>query len=128
MTVETKEELDAAMAEFEKTGSFRDVVMKHSKANNADNGGYLGWVELSFLEGDIRDAVAGVKKGITKPVKDSGGYRVFFVENFRHKEDLNSDKKEQIVIAMQKMESQRIFESWMVEKKKEILIQKKYAD
>lgn len=127
LKVDTEEELTAAMKDYEETGSFRETVMKYSKAGNASNGGYLGWVEVAFLDEEIRQAVAGVKEGITEPL-NGDGYRVFYVEGFKNKNELSEDKKDNIVKAMQERESQRIFDNWLTEMKKEILIQKKYAD
>lgn len=62
MTVDNDAELKEAMADFEKNGSFRDTAMKYSKSGNADSGGYLGWIELSFLDAEIRDVISGIKK------------------------------------------------------------------
>jgi len=128
LVVENKKQLDEAMADFRKNGSFRETVMKYSKASSAKDGGYLGWVQLSFLDDDIRDVVAG-QEGLTEPIKtDDGGYRVFYIEGYRSKEDLPEEKKENIMAAMREKASQEIFENWLKEKKTEILIQKKYAD
>jgi len=128
LVVDTDAELKEAMADFNQNGSFRDTVMKYSKASNAETGGYIGWVELAFLDDEIRAAVAGVKQGVTKPLKGDDGYRVFYVEGFRNKGDIDKDKKEKIIETMQEEQSQKIFEDWLKTKKKEILIQKKYAN
>jgi len=128
MTVDTDAELKEAMADFEKNGSFRDTAMKFSKSKNADGGGYLGWIELAFLDAEIRDVISGIKKGIAKPIKGDSGYRVFYVEGFKNKGDIDKDKKDKIVTAMQEKQSVEIFKNWLIEKKKEILIQKKYAN
>lgn len=129
LTVNNEKELNEAMADFKKNGSFRDTVMKYSKAANAENGGYLGWVEIAFLDDQIRKIVAGVKQGITEPIKnDDGSYRVFYVEGFKNKGEVSGDKRDKIVKAMQEEESQRIFDTWLAEKKKEILIQRKYEN
>jgi peptidyl-prolyl cis-trans isomerase SurA len=127
LKVDNKAQLDTAMADLKKGDSFRDMVMKFSKANNAGEGGYLGWVEFSFLEPSIRKAVEGIHHGITKPIKgDDGSYRVLYVENYKNKELVSGDKKLEIVKEMQQEQSQVIFDNWLAEKKKEILIQKMY--
>lgn len=128
MVVNTQEQLDEAMADFEKTGDFRETAMKYSKAGNAESGGYLGWVELAFLDDDIRGAISGVEKGITKPIEDPTGFRVFYVEGFKNKNELPEEKKDNIVRALTEDRAKEIFENWLAEKRKEILIQKKYAN
>ncbi len=118
MTVDNDAELKEAMADFEKNGSFRDTAMKYSKSGNADSGGYLGWIELSFLDAEIRDVISGIKKGgIAKPIKGDSGYRVFFVEGFKNKSDVDDDKRNKIVASMQEKQSVEIFANWLAEKK-----------
>jgi peptidyl-prolyl cis-trans isomerase SurA len=128
MTVPDDKTLENAMSEFKKTDNFRETAMKYSTAGSAENGGYLGWVELAFLDKDVRDAVSGIKKGVAEPVKSDDGYRVFYVEGFKTKDNLDKNKRDEIVNAMQEQQSIGIFENWLVQKKKEILIQKKYAN
>lgn len=129
LKVDNKKELDEAMADFKKDGSFRDTVMKFSKAKNAGNGGYLGWVEYSFLEPGVRKAIAGIHHGISKPIKGGdGSYRVIYVEKFKNKSNVSNDKREAIVKEMQQKQSQEIFDNWLAEKKKEILIRKMYEN
>ncbi|ADD67058.1 SurA domain protein [Denitrovibrio acetiphilus DSM 12809] len=126
MTVDNKEQLDKALADFKDTGDFRSTVMKFSTSGNADNGGYLGWVELAFLDDEIRNTIAG-KKGLTEPLEDHGSYRVFYVEGFKNKDNVTGDKRDSIVKTLQEERSKEIFDNWLAEKRKEILIQKKYA-
>jgi peptidyl-prolyl cis-trans isomerase SurA len=128
LTTDSKAKLDEAMADFEKTGDFREAAMKYSTAGNADSGGYLGWVELAFLDDDIRSAITGIKKGIAKPIEDSdGGFRVFYIEGFKNKNELPEEKKDSIVRALTEERSKEIFDNWLADSRKEILIQKKYA-
>jgi len=127
MSVDSEEDLKEAMADFKETGSFRDTAMKFSKAGNASSGGYLGWIEYAFLDDDIKDVVAGVKQGITKPIKDADGYRIFYVEGYKNKDNISDDKRDNIVKALTADRSKEIFKDWLAENRKEILIQKKYA-
>jgi len=128
LSVGDKAKLDEAMADFKKTGDFRETVMKYSTASNADSGGYLGWVELAFLDDDIKSAISGIQQGIAKPIEDSdGSFRVFYVEGFKNKSDLPEDKRDSIVKALTEERSKEIFDNWLAESRKEILIQKKYA-
>ncbi|PLX67374.1 MAG: hypothetical protein C0602_10655 [Denitrovibrio sp.] len=128
LTVGSKAKLDEAMADYEDSGSFRDTVMKFSESGNAEDGGYLGWVEVSFLDDEIRNVISGVKEGITEPISDDGSYRVFYVEGYKNKSELPEEKKKKIVDMMTEIQSKKIFENWIAQKKKEILIQKKYAN
>lgn len=128
LTVSSKEKLDEAMADFEANGSFRETAMKYSEAANAADGGYLGWVQVSFLDDDIKNTIAGMEKGIAEPVSDGDSYRVFYVEDYKDKEQLPADKKKEITNIMHQEQAKTIFENWLEQKKKEILIQKKYAN
>jgi peptidyl-prolyl cis-trans isomerase SurA len=125
--VSDKEKLEQAMFDYETNKSFRDTAMKFSEDATASNGGYLGWVEVAFLDESIKEAVKG-KQGITEPVSDGEGYRVFFVEGFRNKNEVNEDKKEKIINIISKERAQDIFDNWLKEKRGEILIQKRYAN
>lgn len=125
--VPNKEKLTEALAEYEKTKSFRDAAMKYSDDKTAGEGGYLGWVELSLLNAKIRDAIGTQKQGIVAPIEEDGSYRVFFIEGYKGKTDVGADKKETISRTIRAKQSQAIFEEWLKDKKGEILIQKKYA-
>ena len=128
MRVSSEEELKEVMADFEANGNFRETAMKFSKNANASDGGYLGWVEVSFLDDKIREAILKAKEGITEAIKDDNGYRIFFIEGFKNREEIGDDKRKKIVREMQAEQSKDIFANWLAEKKKEILIQKKYEN
>lgn len=125
--VANKEKLDEAMADFEKNKSFRDTAMKFSDDKTAENGGYLGWVELALLNAGIREAIGTQREGLVKPIEEDGSYRVFFIDGYKGKNDVDTDKKESISRTIRAKQSQAIFEEWLKDKKDEILIQKKYA-
>ncbi|MCD8553749.1 SurA N-terminal domain-containing protein [Seleniivibrio sp.] len=127
MKLGSKEKLDEAMKDFEEHKSFRDTAMKYSEDKLAENGGYLGWVELGFLDPKIRELIGDMKQGITKPLEDVDGYRVFYVEGYKDKSDVESDKKENIIRAMKDAKAKSAFEQWLQDKKDEIFIQRKYA-
>ncbi len=127
MHVPSKEKLDEALADFKANGNFRDTAMKFSDDKTAGDGGYLGWVELALLSENIRKIVSAAKQGITSPVEeDNGSYRVFYVENFKSKTDVNDDKKATIVNAITTKMADKYFNEWLAESREEILIQKRY--
>ena len=127
MKFTSKEKLDEAMKDYEEHKSFRDTAMKYSEDKLAENGGYLGWVELGFLDPKIRGLIGDMKQGITKPIEDVDGFRVFYVEGYRDKSEVESDKKENIIKAMKDKKAKEAFEQWLADKKDEIFIQRKYA-
>lgn len=127
LKVSTKDKLDQALADFDKKKNFHDTAVQFSEDKNAASGGYLGWVEMALLDTSVRNAIGSLKQGITKPIEDSDGYRVFYVEGYKSKADVDSDKKETITQAIRTKKTEEIFNNWLTEQKAEILIQRKYA-
>jgi peptidyl-prolyl cis-trans isomerase SurA len=127
MTFGSKAKLDEAMKDFSENKSFRDTAMKYSEDKLAENGGYLGWVELGFLDPKIRELIGDKKEGITKPLDDGDSYRVFYIDGYKDKSQVDGDKKENIIKAMKDKRAKEAFEQWIQDKKEEIFIQRKYA-
>lgn len=127
MKVSTKAKLDEAMQDFAKNKNFHDTAAKYSEDKNADSGGYLGWVEMALLDTTVRNTIGTIKQGITQPIKDSDGYRVFYVEGYKSKSDVDADKKETIIRAIRTKKTEEIFNNWLADQKANILIQRKYA-
>lgn len=126
--VDSKEKLDQAMFDYNVHKSFRDTAMKFSTDSTGANGGYLGWMEISFLDEQIRNAILAKKEGITEAIPDGDGFKLFFVEAFRDKNQVNDEKREKIEMAIRAEISKEIFENWLKDGRSEILIQKKYAN
>jgi len=127
MKVSTKQKLDEALKDFNTGKNFADTAKKYSEDKLASDGGYLGWVELGFLDEKIRELISGMKQGITKPLEDVDGYRVFYVEKYKEKTDVGSDKKENIMRAIKDKKALETFQQWLQDKKDGIFIQRKYA-
>lgn len=63
--------------------SFSEVARLYSDSSlTADNGGYLGWAEMSLLAPEIQEALKKTRPGTkTSPIRLETGYSIFFLEN-----------------------------------------------
>ena len=86
------EKLAALQAELANNADFTSLVIKYSDANNALDGGSLGWRKISQLPALFADTVAQLKANeVSQPLRNASGYHLVKV-------------MEQRGVAMQKIE------------------------
>ena len=71
------EKLAALQAELANNADFTSLVIKYSDANNALDGGSLGWRKISQLPALFADTVAQLKANeVSQPLRNASGYHL----------------------------------------------------
>lgn len=77
IVVKAREKADKIVRKLRAGGNFSDAAMRNSSADNALEGGDLGWRKRSKLPSAIADRVPLLKVGqVSDPIRGSGGYHV----------------------------------------------------
>ncbi len=77
--------------------SFANVARQLSKSAGAERGGALGWVQETQIEERIRPALKQMKpKTLSKPLRSSSGYHIYYLSNIRTLTSDNIPSAEQI--------------------------------
>ncbi len=76
-----REKIEAAEKELASGSSFSDVARKYSEGNTGQNGGGLGWFQLTDLAPELQEIVKTAPLGKATPIVESGlGYHIVLVE------------------------------------------------
>ncbi len=89
-----QEKASAIMAELEAGADFGMLAMKYSEGPFAKEAGALGFVQLSEMSREFRDAVSGLSVGqVTRPFRTSGGVHIVKLERVRSIRDFLADRR-----------------------------------
>jgi peptidyl-prolyl cis-trans isomerase C len=83
--VKTKEEADKILEQLKHGAKFEDLAKANSIDNSKNNGGDLGWFNVSNMAKPFGDAVAALKKGETtsQPVQTEFGWHIIRLDDTR---------------------------------------------
>lgn len=75
----------ALIAKLDKGADFSKLAKENSKDSSAENGGDIGWYELSGLVPGFREGLAGLEKGkyTKEPVQSQFGWHVIMLDDTR---------------------------------------------
>ena len=78
-----------------KKSGFTNAALMHSISNSSSQGGYLGWINESSLNKDIKKELLKLKQGeYSNPILTPGGFLVLmFTDTKVEKKDINLDAK-----------------------------------
>lgn len=72
------------LEELNKGANFGAVARQFSQSATAARGGDLGWVQLSDIAPELRDAVQNLEPGkVAGPIESEGGYRILLLRDRR---------------------------------------------
>lgn len=84
ITVQTRAEADAILAQLKKGASFEKLVKEKSIDPSKAQGGVVGWVLPNQLNPEIGTAVAKLNKGgVTSPIQTQSGWNIVKVDDKR---------------------------------------------
>lgn len=123
ITVDSDAEYERVMNYLNKNGSFAEAALNFSKDKvTAKNGGYLGWINKKDMAPEIRKQVSGKNVGDMFTVKDGGVYRIFLIEGFQNKGNIDKDVKDKIVDKIREEKYADVYNKWLERHKRNIFV------
>lgn len=112
-----REKIEAAEKELSNGTSFAEVARKYSEGNTGQNGGALGWFQLTDLAPELQDTVKSAPVGQASPIVESSlGYHILLVEETKVDGDVTLYRLSQIF-------AKKIsFSSWLTEEMQKLNI------
>lgn len=113
----SKEKIEQALAELNKTKNFAEVAKKYSEGESAKNGGELGWFSADQMLPEIAISAYSLKKGeISEIIESELGYHIVQVEDKKTENGIDKAQLRQIFVRTKN------FADWLLEQEKDMKI------
>lgn len=105
---EARKKIEAAEQELAKNTNFADVARKYSEGSTGQNGGSLGWFQLTDLAPELQDTVKNAPIGKASPIVESSlGFHIILVEETKADGDVTLYRLSQIFV------KKTVFSNWL---------------
>lgn len=121
MIVVDKEDENRVEQELKKS-SFSDVAIKYSKDKTGKSGGYVGWINYSFMAKEIGEKIKNSEKGDIVKIYDGGSVKFFSIEDYKSKYDIDEELKEEIAEKIRNKRYEKVYIRWFENQKKSIFV------
>lgn len=121
--VDSDSEYERVMNYLNKKGSFAEAALNFSKDKvSSKNGGYLGWINKEDMAPEIRQQISGKNVGDLFTVKEGEVYKIFLIEGYQNKGDVDKNVKDKIVDKIREEKYADVYNKWIERHKKNIFV------
>jgi peptidyl-prolyl cis-trans isomerase SurA len=123
IAVDSEEDYKKVMDYLKKNKSFAEAALNFSKdTTTAKNGGYLGWINKKDMSPEIRAQIEGKHVGDIFTVKEGNVYKIFLIEAYQNKGDIDKDVKDKIVDKIREEKYADVYKKWLERHRKNIFV------
>jgi peptidyl-prolyl cis-trans isomerase SurA len=123
ITVDPNAEYERVINYLNKKGSFAEAALNFSKDKvSSKNGGYLGWINKKDMAPEIKKQISDKNVGDMFTVKDGEVYKIFLIEGYQNKGDVDRNVKDKIVDKIREEKYADVYNKWIERHKKNIFV------
>jgi peptidyl-prolyl cis-trans isomerase SurA len=123
IVIDSKDEYEKVMKYLNNEGSFAEAALNFSiDSDTSKNGGYLGWINKNDMLPDLREQISNKKVGDIFTVKKDNVYRIFLIEGFQSKGNVDKDVKDKIVDKIREEKYADVYNKWIERHKNNIFV------
>jgi peptidyl-prolyl cis-trans isomerase SurA len=123
IVVKSEDEYEKVMKYLNKKGSFVEAALNFSQdPETSKNGGYLGWVNKKDMTADIKEEISNKHVGDVFTIKRNNVYRIFLIEGYQSKGDIDKDVKDKIIDKIRQEKYADVYKKWIERHKKNIFV------
>jgi peptidyl-prolyl cis-trans isomerase SurA len=121
--VKSEDDYEKVMKYLSKKGSFVEAALNFSQdLKTSKNGGYLGWINKKDMAPDLKKEISNKNVGDVFTVKSDNVYRIFLIEAYQSKGDVDKDVKDKIVDKIRQEKYADVYKKWIERHKKNIFV------